>query len=946
MFLAAFYVGTRDGLKGYLSRISGNKASYSRPGRRSYFFWRINHFRKLRKSISDQVDQISFHIFIETTPRSGLKLSKTLRSLQKISGQPFSHTVVESGQDLTQLVNQSDADLFLMLRAGMKIHRLALRKLATEINRTPSSQVITFDSDLSTFGIRRQPLFRPLFSPEMMYSQNYIDRAFAVRGTALQSQLQIVASDVFVWEMLLNLGVSGATFTNISSLLLSEDSRSVAVSFTPESAEMVKKVLSTNYSLDFFAENRESIARVFPSPTNWPSVSIVVPTRHSRVNIQRMISSLKLTDYENFDILIIDNGGETDDNKKWYNNLEVVCPLKVEWWTQTPFNYSAVNNHAARLTTGEVIVFLNDDTQIVDSLWLKELVGYLAIPDVATSGFQLRNHEGLIQHGGVMLGPGGFADNLFSGLEPHSSTKIGSTDWYRNSLAVTGACVAISRDDFEQVGGFDERFELCGSDVVLGLDQIVRGKRNVVSPIDAVRHFESLTRGTSVPVADFFASYWRYLPWLQNGDPYVSPNVSQLVARPRLSDDRDLKPVVFALELLGRPYRKIKQSGSVSKEAEDLLKVATLTQEDIDYVVSQNNKSAGNIEVKTINWFLPDIDTPFFGGFNTAFRIASKLVAEQGVVNRFIFTATPNEMFFKSAVTAAFANLENSEIAFIEGDAKSYTSIPKADIAISTLWLTAYIAIKSQSANRYFYLIQDFEPGFYPASSMYAFAEQSYQLGLFGICNTPTLLDIFQNEYSGTGISFIPAVDRNIYFPKQKIEKGPTRIFVYARDHFRNCSEIALGALEEIKNEYGEAVEIIVAGARFLKGQTQFIDLGLMDFREAATLFQKIDIGLTLQISKHPSYLPLELMACGVPMVAPRSKDFDWLFKAGHNSLRTNMTIDGVVSNLKLLIEDSKLRAKLSLGALETIDSRFSDWDTALGGIYEFMTSATREKTE
>jgi GT2 family glycosyltransferase/glycosyltransferase involved in cell wall biosynthesis len=941
-FLAAIYIATRDGLKGFGERLEGKKPITARPGRRSYFLWRKRHFKKLKKSLFDFSGQHSFHIFIEQT--SGTRhsqLKKTIRSIEHETEGHSEFTVVPSGTDVSPLIAASAADFIMFMKPGSTLHRLALKKISSEFSRTPSAGVMTFDSDLKKFGRRSKPLFRPVFSPEMLFSANYLNFAFAARKSLFSCIQPIILSNTGVWEFLLRCYCTKTTFIQTSSLLLSESPRQRSYEITQDSAEMVQTVLSRGLDINFEVKVLDGHLRVLPHTSYSPPVSIVIPTRHSTENISQLFDSLGLTNYPNFNVCVIDNGTKNQKDKKWYDRLKPTFDYKVLWWDVTPFNYSAVNNFAARNTDGDIIIFLNDDTQIVDPHWLSELVGYLSLPDIGTAGFQLRNHEGLIQHGGVMLGPGGFADNLFSGLKPHSWTLMGSTDWYRDSLAVTGACVAITRENFESVGGFDERFELCGSDVVLGLDMVVRGKRNIVSPIDAVRHFESLTRGTAVPVGDFFASYWRYLPWLQNGDPFVSPNISQLAAIPRLSDDRDDLPVVLAMQILGRPYREIKQSGSIGQEAKNLLTIATITPENKAEIVELNNREIKDFSIKTINWFLPDIDTPFFGGFNTAFRIASHLERDHGVKNRFIFLAPENENFFRSAVVAAFPNLKDSEFGFydtLQGETKE---IPHADAAVATLWLTAYLAAKTKTADRYFYLIQDFEPGFYPASSMYAFAEQSYRLGFYGICNTTTLAETYKHDYSGSGLAFTPAVDRRIYFPeeRERDDDQPVRIFVYARDHFRNCSELALGALEQIKDIYGDKVEIIVAGARYLKSQSKFVNLGLMDYRESATLFRTIDIGLTLQISQHPSYLPLELMACGVPMVAPKSKDFSWLFQDRENSVLTDMTLDGVVESLSLLIENKALRKELSKAAISTIDSSHSSWEKSLEGIHYFMTN-------
>src|SRR5882724_11212801 len=111
-------------------------------------------------------------------------------------------------------------------------------------------------------------------------------------------------------------------------------------------------------------------------------------------------------------------------------------------------------------------------------------------------------------------------------MRPGSDSLLGHTGWYRNVLAVTGACLAVRTELFDRVGGFDERFILCGSDVALGLDARIRGYRNVCSPFAGPRHLESSTRGSTVPPMDFFVSYWRYNPWIMGGDPYFSPSLA------------------------------------------------------------------------------------------------------------------------------------------------------------------------------------------------------------------------------------------------------------------------------------------------------------------------------------------------------------------------------------------------------------------------------------
>lgn len=142
----------------------------------------------------------------------------------------------------------------------------------------------------------------------------------------------------------------------------------------------------------------------------------------------------------------------------------------------------------------------------------------------------------------------------------------------------------------------------------------------------------------------------------------------------------------------------------------------------------------------------------------------------------------------------------------------------------------------------------------------------------------------------------------------------------------------------------GDGVRIVAAGARYLPESVDFIDMGLLDYRATGNLYRETDIGLTMQISRHPSYLPLELMASGVPMVAPDSRWFDWLFQDGENSLLTMRTLDDLVAKLDRMITDVEFRKTLATGAAATIDEHHSSWDRALAHIYDYMCNPSQNE--
>lgn len=885
----------------------------------------------------------TFLVVVETSgaddEQEAARVAATEESIRaQVAIEPRS-LVLRSGTPLREVLPDVTEDFILFLTSGSVLDPHALEQVAKEHRVDPVRRVIAFDSDrIAADGSRVSPLFHPVWSPEIMLGANYFGRAFAIRAEDARAASGVTLDDHGIWRLLLRSELSDASVGRVPHVLLSVPDTAIAPA-TPADAEMVARALRDRGE-DATAEVAHGIVRVRFQPESWPSVSIVVPTRHGRANLERLLPSLATTDYPAFDVTVVDNGGETEENEAWYEAFQPGIPVRHVWWHEEPFNYSRVNNTIARGTGGEVLVFLNDDTEIVDAGWLRELVGMLHREGVGTVGFQHRNGDGLVQHGGVMIGPGGFAANLFAGMRPGDDSLLGPVRWYRDTLAVTGACVGIRRELFEEVGGFDERFQLAGSDVVLGLDQIIRGRRNVVIPFDAVRHFESLTRGGRAPRADSFASYWRYQPWLAAGDPYISPNVCRLVEVPRFAAVDDPPPLKLTMAALGRPWKSDAQSSTISEDATALLPLATITAEEVERVVESHRTTVGRREVRTINWLLPGFDLPFFGGVNTTLRIADKLAREHGVVNRFLINGHPANEFYESAIVAAFPGLAGSEVGNYLGTDEGLAAIPPADAAIATFWITARDVAKTTGTPRKFYLIQDYEPSFYPASTMFAMTEQTYRLGLYGICNTRSMHDIYAGGYGGTATYFEPAVDRTIFHGEgrpERSEDDPVTIFAYARDHFRNCWELVYAALSEIKRRHGDRVRIVAAGAKYLPPSADFIDLGLLDYRATGRLYRETDIGITLQISRHPSYLPLELMASGVAMVVPDSPWFRWLFQPGENARTTMMTYQEVVAGLDELVRDAETRRRIAAAGEATIDERHSDWDAALDGIYDFL---------
>lgn len=871
-------------------------------------------------------------------------------------------------EEFDRLAQNCPKDLVVLLRAGDRLRPDAAYQIAQAAWRDPWLELVYWDDDLSDLaevwewyleGMSEgvyfegdldhvgRPRLKPGWSPDLLACANYIGRAFAVRARSLRSEAAHryryagASDDSLWWDLLLTLDIGDQQVCRLPAVLHTLDRRDNRIE--PHHVEMVGRWLARHGWSARAEAGASGVNLVWESDRAVP-VSIVIATRHNRELLEGAFDLIRSADHAALELVIVDNGGRSSENEAWYRDRATDLNPQVVWWEE-PFNYSAVNNRGAAQATGEVLVFLNDDTAPGHPGWLHNLIGWAQRPEIGVAGLQLIDGDGLIQHGGAVIGMTGLAGHLFQGMAPHSDTLMGPTDWTRNTLAVTGACLAVRRTVFEEVGGFDERLELCGSDVVLGLRARQAGYRNVVSAATPVVHRESATRGEHVPDNDVFASYWNYQRWLMGGDPYFSPNLSTAHSEPVLHCEEKPSVLKQLTEMLGRPMEVFYQRNETG-EAHALALASEADRHLTDGVRHGHQALRGHRDVRTLNWFVPEFQNPFYGGIHTVFRLADYLAVNHGVENRFMVMAGPvdhDERWYRSGIAAAFGSLADSEIVYHDSFAFDPNDVPPTDAAIATMWTTAYFAARAPGQARRFYLIQDFEPMFYPAGTLYALAEHSYRLGLYGLCNTGHLADIYRDRYGGVARHFWPAVDDSVFHARDRFEADPDRpvtVFIYARPgHLRNCWELAARAVRLVKDELADDVRIVTAGSwAFPEHMDSLIThMGQLDYRETGPLYRTCDIGVALTTSEHPSYLPLELMACGAAVVAFENPAGDWLLRHDHNCMQSPQTADGLAAEIIALVRDPARRQRLAKQGLADIAARHARWDKNLAGVYNYL---------
>ncbi|MBI2715626.1 MAG: glycosyltransferase family 4 protein [Rhizobiales bacterium] len=341
------------------------------------------------------------------------------------------------------------------------------------------------------------------------------------------------------------------------------------------------------------------------------------------------------------------------------------------------------------------------------------------------------------------------------------------------------------------------------------------------------------------------------------------------------------------------------------------------------------------------NWYIPTFTHPFFGGVMTILRIAAYLQDKGSIRQRFLICGSANRTQIAELIAKPFPHLREAEV-IVLNSRRAIAEIPRADYSIATLWTTAYILLKVRNTAHKFYLIQDFEPLFYPAGSTYAQAELTYRFGFYGIANTQEIKRIYETQYGGMAHTLTPQIDPAVFYPpRQPPAQSPKRIFCYMRpDTPRNGFELAASAFRKLKKEHGSAIDIVCAGAQWNPEQyglgSTLTNLGLLPYERTGDLYRSCHIGLTMMMTKHPSYLPLELMACGCLVVANDNPANAWLLKGGTNCLLAPPSISAIAETLgRAVVEYDNLLFLRENARLDVLAR--SSWATELAGVLAFL---------
>ncbi len=437
-------------------------------------------------------------------------------------------------------------DFIAFLEANDELSPFALLEVTRKINREPTLDLIFSDEDhLNQRNRRYDPWFKSEYNPYNLRSCNYLIHFLVLRASlALQInrvQRPDLETDINFYDLVLHASEQANNITHIPAVLYHsrhlrwQSLQTLQVNRADlQSLRMhlertgIRGTVESNDYPDSF--------QICYAVQGQPLVSIIIPNKDQRPVLKRCIDSIReKTTWPNYEILIAENNSSDPGTFAYYDTLTTDSGFRgqVLVWDQ-PFNYAAINNWAARQAAGAYLLFLNNDTEIITPNWIEALLGIAQQPNVGAVGAKLYFPDGKIQHAGC--GYGQFRQTFFfhlaEGMDGAAPGYYGFAEKIGSFMMVTGACLLVNREKFDNVKGFDETYPLSFNDADFCLKLMDRGLYNIYTPYCCLIHYESLTRGyndtkmkQSAATQKFEILRRKWQRILARGDPFISSNL-------------------------------------------------------------------------------------------------------------------------------------------------------------------------------------------------------------------------------------------------------------------------------------------------------------------------------------------------------------------------------------------------------------------------------------
>lgn len=399
-----------------------------------------------------------------------------------------------------------------------------------------------FDDDKKEYV---DPNFKPDYSPDLFRSHNYITHFFCVNMRIIE-KVGAMRSDFDGsqdYDFMFRCIEQANGVYHVPKILYHWRMHPLSTAQNPESKmycyEAGKRAIEEHYKrtgvdakVEMMPKPMFGMYHTTYSTKDDPLVSILIPNMNHKDILKTCIDSLyKINEYKNFEIVIVENNSTEDSIFEYYEELvNIHSNIKVVTW-KGEFNYSAINNFGVKYCSGDYILLLNNDTEMITKDALSEMLGCCMRDEVGAVGAKLLYADDTVQHAGVVIGFGGYAGHINNGIDKDDYGYMVRARISGNYSAVTAACMMVKKSVFEEVNGFDEQFKVACNDVDLCLKIRKSGYLIVFDAFSLWHHYESKSRGYE----DNQEKIWRFnsevekfqQKWsdiLNDGDPYYNKN--------------------------------------------------------------------------------------------------------------------------------------------------------------------------------------------------------------------------------------------------------------------------------------------------------------------------------------------------------------------------------------------------------------------------------------
>lgn len=530
----------RRGMKGLITAC-GNYIRFGKAVIDEYAEWiAVNEPKEKELNLQKQYQScqdIKFGIILEEEQET---------ILPSIENQTYSNWEIWH-EEIENSLEHCTSDYLLWIGKDIELTCFALYDIVKTIEGQ-DAMVYYSDHDCKMEGKRKEPAFKPNFAIDTLLSKNYIGNMIAIKTKFLKQYPEILKNlkqADKIYDLLLRMSEKTEEFVHIPRVLYHELLENKKID-TKAQKEIIAQYLERNKIP--YQEIKDGMYKgnykIEYEIMGKPKVSLVIPNKDHIEDLEKLMQSIEKSTYSNYEVIIVENNSEKEETFAYYEKIQTQnSKVRVETYDINYFNYSAIINFGVKKATGEYVILLNNDIEILTPDWIEQMLMYTQREDVGICGIKLYFPDRSIQHAGVTIGTRGLAGHRSREVEEKDFQESDFINIVQNLSAVTAACFMVEKKLYEELLGFDEKLAVAFNDVDFCLKVRKKDLLIVYNPFAYGYHYESKSRGEDTENLEkqkrfakeyeLFVKRWAEV--IARGDPYYNQNYRLDVDVPQIN---------------------------------------------------------------------------------------------------------------------------------------------------------------------------------------------------------------------------------------------------------------------------------------------------------------------------------------------------------------------------------------------------------------------------